>query len=268
MFALVAQWIERLPPKEKVVGSTPAERTIFCYDWRMSQSALKDLKALANAKKAAFFPKFFKAGKGEYAEGDVFLGISVPDVRSIAKKYSDLSLSEIRQLLADKYHEARLLALIILTMQYAKGDEAQKKKIVDFYLTQFSRVNNWDLVDTSASQILGSYLLTRPRTMLLKFAKSTHLWTQRIAIISTHAFIRAHQFDDTLKISEMFLTHKHDLIHKASGWMLREVGKRDIGVLRTFLDRHAAVMPRTMLRYAIEKMTLSERLKYMNARNS
>ncbi len=234
----------------------------------MSTSALKDLQALANAKKAAFFPKFFKAGKGEYAEGDVFLGISVPDVRSVAKKYSDLSLSDLKNLLANKYHEARLLALLILTMQYAKGDEEQKKKIVDFYLTQFSRVNNWDLVDTSASQILGSHLLTRPRTMLLKFAKSTHLWTQRIAIVSTYAFIRAGQFEETLKISEMYLTHSHDLIHKASGWMLREVGKRDIAVLRSFLDDHAAVMPRTMLRYAIEKMTPAERRRYMGIKRA
>lgn len=231
----------------------------------MSTSALKDLQALANAKKAAFFPKFFKAGKGEYAEGDVFLGISVPDVRSVAKKYSDLSLSDLKNLLANKYHEARLLALLILTMQYAKGDEAQKKKIVDFYLTQFSRVNNWDLVDSSAYHILGSHLLTRSRSMLRTFARSKHLWTQRIAIISTLAFIRAHQFTDTLEISEMYLTHSHDLIHKASGWMLREVGKRDIAVLRSFLDEHAAVMPRTMLRYAIEKMTPEERQKYMQA---
>lgn len=231
----------------------------------MSQSALKDLKALANAKKAAFFPKFFKAGKGEYAEGDVFLGISVPDLRSIAKKYPDLSFPELKNLLADKHHEARLLSLIILTTQYAKGDEMQKKKIVDFYLTQFSRVNNWDLVDSSAHQILGSHLLTRSRSMLLTFARSKHLWTQRIAIVSTYAFIRAHQFDDTLEISKMYLTHPHDLIHKASGWMLREVGKRDIAVLRSFLDDHAAVMPRTMLRYAIEKMTPSERRKYMDA---
>lgn len=231
----------------------------------MSLSALHDLKALADAKKAAFFPHFFKAGKGEYAEGDIFLGISVPDVRSVAKKYFDLSLSDVRNLLENKYHEARLLALIILTTQYAKANEVQKKKIVDFYLAQFSHVNNWDLVDSSAHQILGSHLLTRPRSILKTFARSKHLWTQRIAIVSTYAFIRANQFDDTLKISEIFLTHKHDLIHKASGWMLREVGKRNIAVLRAFLDDHAAVMPRTMLRYAIEKMAPAERRKYMDA---
>ncbi len=229
----------------------------------MKSDVLYELKALADAKKAVFFPKFFKAGKGEYAEGDVFLGISVPDIRSVAKKYHDLSLSEIKKLLANKYHEARLLALIILTMQYTKGHDAQKQKIVDFYLTQFSRINNWDLVDTSASQILGSYLLTHPRGMLMRFAKSSHLWTQRIAIVSTYAFIRANQFEETLKIAEIFLSHKHDLIHKAAGWMLREVGKRDIGVLRTFLDRHAETMPRTMLRYAIEKMDEGERKKWL-----
>lgn len=231
----------------------------------MKSDALHELKALADAKKASFFPKFFKAGKGEYAEGDVFLGVSVPDIRNIAKKYRDLPFSEIKKLLANDYHEARLLALIILTMQYARADDAQKQKIVDFYLTQFSRVNNWDLVDSSASQILGSYLLTHPRGMLMRFAKSPHLWTQRIAIVSTYAFIRADQFEETLNIAEIFLSHKHDLIHKATGWMLREVGKRDMTVLRKFLDRHAAEMPRTMLRYAIEKMTSGERRQYMNA---
>lgn len=234
----------------------------------MKNAALEDLKASANPAKAAFFPKFFKAGKGEYAEGDVFLGVTVPEIRLIAKKHKNLLLPEIKVLLHDKHHEARLLALIILTMQYAKGDEATKSKIVKFYLTQFARINNWDLVDSSASQILGAHLLTRNRAILCAFAKSRHLWTQRIAIVSTYAFIRTDQFEETLRISEAFLTHKHDLIHKASGWMLREVGKRDIRVLRTFLDRHAAVMPRTMLRYAIEKMTPAERRTYMDARTS
>jgi hypothetical protein len=177
----------------------------------VTSDVLRDLKAHANATKAAFFPKFFKAGKGEYAEGDVFLGISVPDVRIFAKKYIDLSLSDIEALLAHKYHEARLLALIILTMQYAKGDKATKQQIADFYLTQFSHINNWDLVDCSAAQILGDHLLSRPRTMLVRFAKTDHLWTQRIAIVSTFAFIRANQFDDTLRIAAIFLTHKHVL---------------------------------------------------------
>ncbi|MBP7114604.1 MAG: DNA alkylation repair protein [Candidatus Peribacteraceae bacterium] len=234
----------------------------------VSSSALEDLRAHANPTKAAFFPRFFKAGKGEYAEGDVFLGISVPEIRLIAQKYKALSLPELKALLADKHHEARLLALIILTKQYAKGNERTKAAIVKFYLSQFARVNNWDLVDSSASQILGTHLLTQKRAMLREFAKSKHLWTQRIAIIATHAFIRAGEFSDTLRISEIFLTHKHDLIHKAAGWMLREVGKRDIAVLRFFLDLHAPVMPRTMLRYAIEKMVPRERRKYLDAKKA
>lgn len=229
----------------------------------LSSLALKDLRARADSTKAAFFPRFFKTGKGEYGEGDMFFGVTVPDIRLVAKKFRVASLQDIEILLANNYHEARLLALIILTMQYAKGDDEHKQKIVDFYLTQFSRINNWDLVDSSAPQILGSYLLMRPRGMLMRFAKSRHLWTQRIAIVSTYAFIRENQFEETLQISEIFLSHKHDLIHKATGWMLREVGKRDIGVLRAFLDRHAATMPRTMLRYAIEKMSAQERQRYL-----
>lgn len=250
------------------MGSTPAGRTISYPMPSVSSSAFEDLRAHANPTKAAFFPRFFKAGKGEYAEGDVFLGVSVPEIRLIAQKHKALSLTEIKALLADKHHEARLLALIILTKQYAKGNERTKATIVKFYLSQFQRINNWDLVDTSASQILGAHLLSRNRDTLVTFAKSKHLWTQRIAIITTHAFIRAGEYRDTLLISEIFLTHKHDLIHKAAGWMLREVGKRDIGVLRSFLDIHAPVMPRTMLRYAIEKMATAERRKYMDARTS
>ena len=234
----------------------------------MKDYPLRDLQTLADPKKAAFVRTFFKTGKGEYAEGDIFLGISVPDIRILAKKYADLSLLEVRKLLAEKYHEARLLALIILTMKYAKAEEKKKKDIVDCYCSQFRRMNNWDLVDCSASQILGAHLLTRKRAILLTYAKSHHLWTQRIAIVSTYAFIRHNEFQDTLRISKLFLTHKHDLIHKATGWMLREVGKRNIGTLRTFLDQYASVMPRTMLRYSIEKMSPEERRIYLTKKRS
>lgn len=238
-----------------------------CYPSSMpsfSSSALRALRQLTDPAKAAFFPRFFKTGKGEYGEGDRFLGITVPQVRAVAKMYAELPLSDVAQLLQSPYHEARLLALLILVRQYESAEhERTKKGIVDFYLRHKDRVNNWDLVDVSAYKILGEFLLTRDRSVLLRLAKSFDLWSQRIAIVATFSFIREGQFDDTLKLAEIFLTHTHDLMHKATGWMLREVGKRDLIVLRTFLDQYAARMPRTMLRYAIEKMTVSERKKYL-----
>lgn len=232
----------------------------------MPSTILHDLLAKKNPKKAAFFPKFFKTGKGEYGEGDVFLGITVPEVRLIAKKHRNASFADIMTLLQSPYHEARLLGFIILTLQYDKADDAAQKRIVDFYLKHLHAANNWDLVDVSAYRILGEHLLTRDRTMLTAFAKKNHLWTQRVAIVSTYAFIRKNQFDDTLKISKLLLSHSHDLIHKAVGWMLREVGKRDTKTLKTFLDQHAVTMPRTALRYAIEKFDEKTRRKYLSER--
>ncbi len=193
----------------------------------------------------------------------MFIGVTVPQVQMIAKKYQDAPRKDVLELLKNQYHEARLLALLILVSQYERtDDERVKKRIVDFYLRNRKRINNWDLVDLSAYKILGNYLLTHDRTPLFALAKEPHLWSQRIAIVSTYAFIRACQFDDTLKLAKIFLSHPHDLMHKATGWMLREVGKRDIGVLRTFLNLHATSLPRTMLRYAIEKMGEAERRKY------
>lgn len=229
----------------------------------MEHQLVQDLLKLADKKKAAFFPSFFKTGKGEYGEGDVFIGVTVPETRSIAKKYKGLSLKEIERLLKDKRHEVRLCALLILVEQFKKGDGTAKKKIYEFYLEHLKWVNNWDLVDSSAYHIVGEYLLDKNRSILRRMARSKHLWTERVAIVSTFAFIRKGQLQDTFEIAEMFLSHKHDLLHKAVGWMLREAGKKNEVALKRFLDENAMVMPRTMLRYAIEKFDEKERKRYL-----
>lgn len=230
----------------------------------MPSSALRDLQSLKNPAKAAFFPKFFKTGKGQYGEGDVFLGITVPQIRSVTRKHRDLPLQEIEHLLSNAYHEARLLGLLILVDQFEHGDPKGQKKIVAFYLSHLTGVNNWDLVDSSAAQILGTHLLeTGDTRLLLKLAKSKSLWEQRIAIVATYAFIRARNYDPTIDIATILLHHPHDLIHKAVGWMLREMGKRDEDRLRAFLNAHAPQMPRTMLRYAIEKFDAQTRAGYL-----
>ena len=223
----------------------------------------KELLKAKDNKKAKFLAGFFKTGKGQYAEGDLFLGLTVPRQREIAKKYPDLSLSQIQQLLNSKYHEFRLCALLILISKYNKSDEKTKAKIVTFYLKNTKRINNWDLVDLSAEYILGSYLLERDKSVLYKLAKSQNLWERRIAIIATFFFIRKNQFTDTLKIAQILLGDKHDLIHKACGWMLREIGKRDEVMLIKFLDKFKGKMPRTALRYAIERFNQQKRLSYL-----
>jgi 3-methyladenine DNA glycosylase AlkD len=229
-------------------------------------TALKrDLAAKADKEKAAFFPRFFKAGKGEYAEGDVFIGVTVPDVRMIAKAYRDLPLTDIEALLADKIHERRLAALEILVMRFERGDDAAREEAVRFYLFHLDRVNNWDLVDGSAPYLLGEWLAdgNGDEALLDTMARSTHLWTQRVAIVSTYAFIKRGTLQPTFRIATILLRHPHDLIHKAVGWMLREAGKKDRSALETFLDKHAATMPRTMLRYALEKFEPAARVWYM-----
>jgi 3-methyladenine DNA glycosylase AlkD len=233
------------------------------YTPGMLDALKRDLAAQADPAKAAFYPRFFKTGPGQYGEGDIFLGVTMPKQRAIAKQYRDLPFADIKRLLADPVHEHRMVALEILVMQYERGDDGVKKRVVDFYLSHLDGVNNWDLVDGSAPYILGDWLLTKDTMLLDDFARSAHLWTQRVAIVATYTFIRAGRFDETLRISEILLRHPHDLIHKAVGWMLREVGKKDDRALRRFLDEHAAVMPRTMLRYAIEKMQPDERKAYM-----
>jgi len=224
----------------------------------------KELNKLADKKQAAILAGFFKTGKGQYGEGDIFLGIKVPTQRKVVRDYENLSLVDLKLLLNTKIHEYRLIALIILINQYKKTESRDKKKIVEFYLRNTKNINNWDLVDLSCPNIIGNYLLDRSRQVLYKLAKSKNLWEKRISIISTLAFIREKQFNDTIKISEILLNDKHDLIHKAVGWMLREAGKRDLAVLTSFLDKYSKVMPRTMLRYAIEKLAERERRFYLS----
>lgn len=212
----------------------------------------KDLALLINSEKAAFFPRFFKTGKGQYGEGDQFIGVTVPNQRLIAKKYKNLPLSEIKKLLASKIHEHRLTALFILVHQFEKGDETSQKKIYEFYLKNKARVNNWDLVDSSAHKIMGPYLEDKPKDILFDLAESENLWDRRIAMLSCFYFIRNNDFDDALRVAEMLVDDRHDLIHKAVGWMIREIGARDEGPALDFLRRHQN-MPRTMWRYATEK---------------
>lgn len=230
----------------------------------MIDSLKDDLKNLTNPKKAQSLKRFFKTGKGEYGEKDEFLGLTVPQVREIAKKYfKNLDFNDLEKLLNNKIHEYRLCALMILRIKYEEGDEELKKKIVNFYLKNTFFINNWDLVDLSCEYILGNFLLNRKRDVLYKLAKSKNLWERRIAIVSTFDFIRHNQFEDTFKIAEILLNDNYDLIRKAVGWMLREVGKRDGKTLEDFLNKHHQKMPRTMLRYAIEKFEEEKRKKYL-----
>ncbi|MFH1591641.1 MAG: DNA alkylation repair protein [archaeon] len=232
-----------------------------------SADAVKqDLAELADEKKRVVLQGFFKTGPGEYGEGDVFLGVVVPEQRKVAKKHRGLSLEGVEELLASPVHEHRLTAIFILTDIYRRADKFGKRKAVDLYIANTSRVNNWDLVDLSAPQILGDYLLDKDRSILRKSACSDLLWERRISIITTFAFIRNNEFSDTLEIADLLVSDTHDLMHKAVGWMLREVGKRDQKTEEAFLDRHAATMPRTMLRYAIERFDEKRRKYYMDKR--
>jgi 3-methyladenine DNA glycosylase AlkD len=227
----------------------------------------KELKELSDPKQAEILQRFFKTGKGEYGEGDVFLGVKVPAQRKVANSFKELSLKNIEKLLESKIHEHRMTALFILINQYKKADEREKKIIFDFYLKNTKNINNWDLVDISAPKIVGDYLMEKPRNVLYKLAKSQpkagNLWERRIAIISTLAFVRNNDFNDTLKISKMLLSDEHDLIHKAVGWMLREVGKRDQEIEERFLKKYYSKMPRVMLRYAIERFDKKKRKFYL-----
>jgi 3-methyladenine DNA glycosylase AlkD len=228
-----------------------------------ASSVVQALKKYANKEKAAFFPSFFKTGKGQYGEGDKFIGVTVPDQRTVAKQFLKLSLPEIQKLLTSKIHEHRLTALIILVMQYKKGDVKTRENIFKFYLANLSCVNNWDLVDCSCRDIVGEHLQTKNRGLLYRLAKSKNLWERRIAIVSTWAFIRRKDLKDTFAIATLLISDKHDLIHKAVGWMLREAGKRDEKVLTSYLDEYATRMPRTALRYAIERFSPNIRRHYL-----
>ncbi len=227
------------------------------------------LRALHDPARALGSARFFKTGKGQYGEGDQFLGITVPAQRTVARAHRDLPLPEIEALLASAIHEERLTALLILVDAYARGDDATKRACVDFYLRNLARVNNWDLVDSSAHLIVGDWLLTRDRRLLRKLARSTNLWERRVAMVATLAFIRAGESEDTFAIASLLLGDTHDLMHKAVGWMLREVGKHaGEDVLRAFLREHAAAMPRTALRYAIERFSEAERKAWREVKRS
>jgi 3-methyladenine DNA glycosylase AlkD len=221
------------------------------------------LRKLGNKQRARASQGFFKTGPGGYGEGDVFLGIKVPELRKLAKEYQDITTKEIKQLLASSIHEERLLALLILVLTYSKGNETAKKRIYELYLKNTKFINNWDLVDGSAEYIVGDFLMDKSRKPLYSLAESCDLWERRIAIMSTFHFIKRHEFSETLKISRMLLSGEEDLIHKAVGWMLREVGKRHLPTEEKFLKEHYKKMPRTMLRYAIERFPESKRQRYL-----
>jgi 3-methyladenine DNA glycosylase AlkD len=228
----------------------------------------KELELYINSEKAKFYPKFFKAFKGGYGEGDKFIGVTVPNQRKVAKKFhKEISLKEIESLLKEEIHEYRQTSLFMLTYKYENSkDFKNKKEIVDLYLRNTSYINNWDLVDSTAYKILGDFLLSRDKDILYELSNSSNIWEQRISIISTLAFIKAGKFKETIKISEKLLNHNHDLIHKAVGWMLREVGKIDYEVEYNFLKKHYKEMPRTMLRYSIEKFDEKVRQNFLKGK--
>lgn len=230
-----------------------------------ADAVYRSLQKKSCSEKATSFARFFKAGPGEYGEGDCFLGVTVPDQRTIAKQFRNLERSSIAELLESKWHECRLTALLILVLQFEKASEPQRREIVDFYIEKLDRVNNWDLVDSSAPKILGVYSLEAPayRKRIEQLAASEQLWRERVAVLATYPHIKQSDFQLILKLAKKFLSHKHDLMHKAVGWMLRELGKKDVNVLIAFLEAHRHRMPRTMLRYAIEKMPPQQRELYL-----
>lgn len=227
----------------------------------MLQKLTKELTSLKNEEKIPIYQNFFKTGKGQYGEGDIFYGLTVPQQRKLAKKYKDIPLNDVKKLLNHKVHEFRLTGTLILVHKYETSDN--KEEIFNFYLNNTDGINNWDLVDISADKILGAHLINKDKSLLYNFTKSDNLWERRMAIIATFYFIKNNKFQDTLKISKLLLNDKHDLIHKAVGWMLREVGKRDQKTEEKFLNKHYREMPRTMLRYSIERLEESKRKHYM-----
>ena len=229
-----------------------------------SRAMQQRLRHFASAEKARVLQGFFKTGPGEYGEGDRFLGVVVPHIRSVSKEYQDAPLPDVRKLLRSPWHEERLLALLLLVRKFEGGNEVLRKTIYTFYLKSIRFINNWDLVDLTAPKIVGPFLEKRFRRPLYRMVRSDNLWERRIAILATFSFIRQDDFEDALILAEALLEDKEDLMHKAVGWMLREIGKRDEAVLRSFLRKHYRLMPRTMLRYAIERFPESKRKKYLN----
>ena len=223
----------------------------------------RDLAQAANPERARVSASFFKTRKGEYGEGDKFIGVSVPKQRALVTKYRHLGWSDIKRLLRSRIHEHRLMGVLILVAQYKAGDAATKQAVFDFYLTHTDAINNWDLVDASAPYIVGEHLVARPRRVLYRLASSQNLWERRIAMVATSAFIRRGDLKDTFAIAAQLLGDKHDLIHKATGWMLREAGKQSGAMLMDFLTDNHARMPRTALRYAIERLPQAERKRIL-----
>lgn len=229
----------------------------------MYKKIVDEIKSFSTPEGAKRRASFFKTGRGEYAEGDLFLGVDSPSLRKIAKKYfKAVSYADLKKMLESPYHEIRVGAVFILVLMFQHGSEEERKKIFDFYMENIRYINNWDLVDVSAPYIVGPVAFEN-ESVLFSLAKSCRLWEERVSVVATLYFIKQNRFDVTLSLGEYFLTHRHDLMHKAVGWMLREVGKRDEKVLCDFLDKHINQMPRTMLRYAIERFPEDKRRRYL-----
>ncbi len=227
--------------------------------------AVRRLCESADPGQAAVLQRFFKTGPGEYGEGDVFIGVRVPQTRKLVRVFADLPPAETKKLVRSKYHEARLLGLLIWVRQYQRGDAKQRERVYRLYTSHLDGINNWDLIDTTAEHIIGAHLWDRDRAILYEWAESDSLWLRRIALLSTFHFIKRNEYDDALRLAERLLNDEHDLIHKAAGWMLREIGKRDRRIEEAFLKQHARSMPRTMLRYAIEHFPEPKRRAYLKA---
>lgn len=258
------------PAPEQQVGSPKkaAKSRAASPEHREPDSQLREaqarLRELANPEHATACMRFFKTGKGEYAEGDQFLGLRVPDIRRVAREFRTLPMAQLEAFLSSKWHDERLFAIVVLANQFTKGDAPTRKSIYDLFCANLDHVNNWDLVDTSAPPIVGGYLADRSRQPLYALAKSKYLWRRRVAMIATLWFVRElKEYDDALAIAESLLDDSEDLIHKAVGWTLREIGERDVAVLESFLALHLDRMPRTALRYAIEKFPQPRRLAYL-----
>ena len=235
-----------------------------------ASQVIKQLQAVSSAQRAKNLSWFFKTGPGEYGEGDLFLGVTVPQIRTIVKDNREIDLGEIKVLLASKYHEVRLAGALCLVEMTRTADIQTRKKIFETYLKHRHRINNWDIVDLSAPMVVGEYLLRAPhaKMVLKKLSQEKSMWSRRIAILATFAFIRVGRFNESLALAKKYLSDKEDLMHKATGWMLREAGKRDKNALVKFLNRHAHIMPRTMLRYSIEKFSPKEREHFMRRRST
>ncbi len=228
---------------------------------------MQEVHTIADPEIARHSLRFFKTAQGEYGEGDIFLGIRTPVLRGLSRKYKCLRLTEIHQLLQSPFHEIRLLALFLLVFRYQEGSRIVKEEVVNLYLAHTAYVNNWDLVDASAANILGEYFEERDRSIFYQLASSQSLWERRIAMIATHRFIKNGSYEDTLRIIVILMNDKEDLIQKACGWMLREVGKNNLEIALSFLDRYAGIMPRTMLRYSLERLPLEKKNYYMASRH-